>query len=65
MVSAAEVYNPETDHWTPISRMISPRSGLKVAVYNNFLYAIGGFDGSIRLQTGKSRNLSIYNILFI
>jgi hypothetical protein len=39
--------------------MLSPRSGLSLIVWNNTLYAIGGYDGVQRLQSMESLRSSI------
>jgi N-acetylneuraminic acid mutarotase len=40
-----QIYDPETDDWTTGIPMPTPRRGLRVAVVNDELYAIGGYDG--------------------
>lgn len=39
-----QIYDPEKDAWTCGTSMPTPRSGLRVAVTNDVLYAIGGFN---------------------
>ena len=39
-----QIYDPEKDAWTYGTSMPTPRSGLRVAVTNDVLYAIGGFN---------------------
>jgi N-acetylneuraminic acid mutarotase len=38
-----QVYDPEKDVWSAGTPMLTPRGGLRVAVVNDELYAIGGF----------------------
>ena len=45
-LSTAERYNPKTNQWSPVVAMNSRRSGVGLAVVNNLLMAIGGFDVS-------------------
>ena len=33
--------------------MVTPRTGLGVAVVNRLMYALGGYDGSCRLRTAE------------
>ncbi len=51
-LASAEVYSPQTDQWTAIESMTSPRSGVAVVTYLDELYALGGFDGERRQATG-------------
>jgi len=39
-----QVYDPETDVWTTGTPMLAPRYGVSVAVVNDTLYAIGGYN---------------------
>jgi N-acetylneuraminic acid mutarotase len=39
-----QIYDPEKDGWTYGTSMPTPRSGLRAAVINDVLYAIGGFN---------------------
>jgi N-acetylneuraminic acid mutarotase len=39
------VYDPENDSWTQETPMLTARSGTGVAVVNDELYVIGGYDG--------------------
>ncbi|CAF5193348.1 unnamed protein product, partial [Rotaria magnacalcarata] len=43
-LSTAERYNPKTNQWSSVVAMNSRRSGVGLAVVNNNLMAIGGFD---------------------
>ena len=46
-----ERYDPQTDEWTEVASLKSPRGGVGVATLGKFLYAAGGNDGSTSLQT--------------
>jgi N-acetylneuraminic acid mutarotase len=48
-----QVYDPETDTWTTGTPIPTPRWGLGVAVVNDELYAIGGYNGDIRLAVNE------------
>ena len=48
---ATQVYNPENDSWSSEAAMPTPRAYLGVAVVNDILFAIGGFDGKNWLNT--------------
>jgi N-acetylneuraminic acid mutarotase len=48
-----QVYNPETDTWTTSTPIPTPRWSLGVAVVNDELYAIGGYDGETRLAVNE------------
>jgi kelch-like protein 19 len=41
------------DRWTIVKSMNFKRVGVGVAVVNRLLYAIGGFDGTVRLNTAE------------
>ena len=41
-----QVYDPEADIWTTGTTMPTPRFALAIAVLNDVLYAIGGYDGT-------------------
>ena len=44
--SLNQVYDPETDTWSLSTQMPTPRYSMGIAVVNDILYAIGGYDGS-------------------
>jgi N-acetylneuraminic acid mutarotase len=44
--SAVQVYNSTSNSWSNAASMLTARGYLGVAVLNDVLYAIGGFDGS-------------------
>ncbi len=48
-----QVYNPENDTWTTGTSMPTPRWSLGVAVVNDELYAIGGYDGETALSVNE------------
>jgi len=47
------VYDTENDSWTQESPMLTSRSGAGVAVVNDELYAIGGYDGDNYLAVNE------------
>ncbi len=42
LVAIPEAYNPDTDSWTDLATMPTPRDDVAVATLNNFVYVIGG-----------------------
>lgn len=62
-LSTAERYNPKTNQWSPVVAMNSRRSGVGLAVVNNLLMAIGGFDVSsyflLFIENKEKRTISI------
>lgn len=46
-------YEPEHDKWYLVAPMLTRRIGVGVAVLNRLLYAIGGFDGTNRLNSAE------------
>lgn len=46
-VGTVDVYDSVKDQWTSIASMRERRSTLGVAVLNDLLYAVGGYDGRI------------------
>jgi N-acetylneuraminic acid mutarotase len=48
-----QVYDPENDTWTTGTPMPTPRWALGVAVVNDELYAIGGYNGETRLSVNE------------
>ena len=50
-LSTVEVYDPIQGRWRDAEAMSMSRSGLGVAVMQNKLYAIGGYNGQKRLNT--------------
>ena len=49
-LSTVEKYDTVTCKWTPVPPMTIQRSRVAVAVLDAHLYAIGGFDGNVRLN---------------
>ncbi|CAG9089117.1 unnamed protein product [Plutella xylostella] len=56
VLSSAEVFDPDSRQWTLIRSMQSPRSGVSLVAYRDCLYALGGFNGYSRLNTGERLN---------
>lgn len=50
------VYNPYNNSWTTGLSLTSPRANLGLAVVNDVLYAIGGYDGQNWLNTAEQSN---------
>lgn len=46
-----ECYHPENNAWTDMPSMKYSRSGAGVAVLNQYIYVVGGFDGSRQLAS--------------
>jgi N-acetylneuraminic acid mutarotase len=51
-----QVYNPGNNSWSTGASMPTPRAYLGVAVVNDVLYAIGGFDGTNWLSANEQYN---------
>lgn len=51
-----EVFDPLANRWEKCHPMTTARSRVGVAVVNGLLYAIGGYDGQLRLST-----VEVYN----
>ena len=49
-LSTVEKFDTVTCKWTPVPPMTIQRSRVAVAVLDSHLYAIGGFDGNVRLN---------------
>lgn len=52
VLSSAEVFDPATRQWSSLRGLRSPRSGVSLVAYRDCLYALGGFNGYSRLNTG-------------
>jgi len=52
-MNLTQVYDPETDTWTTGTPIPTPRWSLGVAVVNDELYAIGGYDGDSYLAVNE------------
>jgi len=46
-----ECYHPENNAWTDMPSLKLSRSGAGVAVLNQYIYVVGGFDGSRQLAS--------------
>ncbi|XP_048366842.1 kelch-like protein 18 isoform X1 [Sphaerodactylus townsendi] len=55
-LNVVEVFDPVANHWAQCQPMTTARSRVGVAVLNGLLYAIGGYDGQLRLST-----VEVYN----
>ena len=44
-LSSTEMFDPESQTWSPGPNMSTPRSNVGVAVIAGRLYAVGGFSG--------------------
>lgn len=53
VMRSAEMFDTRYNQWSYIPQMISARSGVSLVVYENSLYALGGFNGYIRLTSGE------------
>ncbi|XP_029774947.1 kelch-like protein 18 isoform X5 [Suricata suricatta] len=55
-LNVVEVFDPIANRWEKCRPMTTARSRVGVAVVNGLLYAIGGYDGQLRLST-----VEVYN----
>ena len=53
------MYDPTSDSWSSIASMEARRSTLGVAVMNDHIYAVGGFDGSCGLNTAEVLDMTV------
>ncbi len=53
-LDSVEEYSPTANQWTNLRRMSSARSGVSLVTVHEHVYALGGFDGEHRLQTGEA-----------
>lgn len=58
---SAEMYDPLSDQWTVLAAMSIRRSGVSLVACDDRVFAIGGYDGQRRLESGT---LQIYSMLF-
>ena len=58
-----QVYNPDNNSWSTGASMPTPRAYLGVAVVNDVLYAIGGFDGTNWLNANEQYKPVGYGIV--
>uniref|UniRef100_A0A8C5GQA4 Kelch-like protein 10 n=1 Tax=Gouania willdenowi TaxID=441366 RepID=A0A8C5GQA4_GOUWI len=54
VLNTAEYYNPDTNQWTLITPMGTPRFRLGVIAYMGHIYAVGGRDGSRDLRSAEA-----------
>lgn len=47
------MYDPDTRQWTLLNPMRNRRSGIGVIAYHGCIYALGGFNGITRMNTGE------------
>lgn len=52
-MDSVECYDELTGKWSLIREMTSRRSGLNCITFRDHIYAIGGFNGTIRLDSGE------------
>ena len=50
---SVEMYDPARDQWSVLAGMSMLRSGVSMVVCEDRVYAIGGFDGEHRLDSGE------------
>ncbi|XP_078206802.1 kelch-like protein 18 isoform X5 [Callithrix jacchus] len=55
-LNVVEVFDPIANRWEKCRPMTTARSRVGVAVVNGLLYAIGGYDGQLRLSTVEAYN---------
>uniref|UniRef100_A0A5F9DAB1 Kelch like family member 18 n=1 Tax=Oryctolagus cuniculus TaxID=9986 RepID=A0A5F9DAB1_RABIT len=55
-LNVVEVFDPIANRWEKCHPMTTARSRVGVAVVNGLLYAIGGYDGQLRLSTVEAYN---------
>lgn len=53
VLQSVERYCPISNCWEYVDPMRSPRSGVGIIAHENYIYALGGFDGLDRLKTGS------------
>ncbi|PFX19367.1 Kelch-like protein 17 [Stylophora pistillata] len=51
-----EQYDPCSDKWTPAASMIEHRSSVGVGVLDGLLYAVGGYNGQVTINTVERYN---------
>ena len=55
-IFAVERYDPRQNKWSPVSPMSTRRKHLGCAVFNNFIYAVGGRDDCMELSSAERYN---------
>ena len=53
LTSKTQVYNPYNNSWTVATSLSTPRADLALAIVDDVLYAIGGFDGQNSVNTNE------------
>lgn len=51
--NSTEIYDPNTDQWSLVGRLLNPRSGHCMATFDGQVFALGGFNGQERLRQGN------------
>lgn len=51
---SVEVYSPESNTWTLVKAMATPRTSFSMTHFNKRIWAIGGNDGEQRLNSCES-----------
>ena len=59
-----EKYDSRLNKWSKVASMSSKRLGLSLVVCNSMLYAIGGSDGQIPLNTVERCKLVLFTLTF-
>ena len=52
--SSTEVFEPQTNAWTPLAPMSTARSLFAMAAVQGKLYAVGGYDGTSTLASAEA-----------
>jgi len=55
-LNTVERYDPRQNKWTPVAPMSTRRKHLGCAVFNNFIYAVGGRDDCMELSSAERYN---------
>ena len=55
-LSQVEQYDPSSDKWSPTTSMIEHRSSVGIGVLDGFLYAVGGYNGQVTVNTAERYN---------
>lgn len=58
-LNIVERYCPETNKWKIVSSMHNCRYSLSVVAFEGFIYALGGHDGNVVLDTVSKTKLQI------
>ena len=52
-IIAMEQYDPHQNKWSPVSQMSTNPKHLGCALFNNFVYAVGGTDDCMELSSAE------------